>query len=128
MLSHERLDVYHKSLDFLEIAITVNANFPRGSSALADQMKRASMSIVLNIAEGAGRLTTADKNRHFVIARGSAFECAAILDVALRTSAIDKAIYCDGKVLVTSIAGMLTRLAGLSQSGAGAMSLADQLI
>jgi four helix bundle protein len=53
----------------------------RQVGALRVQLDRASASIVLNLAEGAGRRTAADKCGFYVIARGSAMECAAILDV-----------------------------------------------
>jgi four helix bundle protein len=46
-----------------------------------DQFKRASFSIVLNIAEGAGKLKQADKERYFSIARGSVKECGALFDL-----------------------------------------------
>lgn len=39
------------------------------------------MSIVLNIAEGTGRNTNADKRNFYIISRGSVFECVAILDL-----------------------------------------------
>jgi len=52
-------------------------------AALRDQLERASLSIVLNTAESAGRSSALDKARFVTIARGSATECAAILDVLL---------------------------------------------
>jgi four helix bundle protein len=45
---HERLDVYQKALDFLVVANDVVEHLPRGRSHLADQLTRASTSIVLN--------------------------------------------------------------------------------
>jgi four helix bundle protein len=45
-----------------------------------DQLLRASQSIPLNIAEGNGKGTNADRRRFFEIARGSALECASIQD------------------------------------------------
>jgi four helix bundle protein len=48
---------------------------------LSDQINRASLSIVLNIAEGFGRFHKTDKRNFYVIARGSAFECVACLDI-----------------------------------------------
>lgn len=61
VLEHERLDVYLIALDFLVFANEVIEGLPRGRSHLADQFTRASTSIVLNLAEGAGKLSKPDK-------------------------------------------------------------------
>jgi four helix bundle protein len=81
MLDYEKLDVYRVALEFVIITVEVRDRLPRGSGELLDQFKRASFSIVLNIAEGAGKVRQADKQRYFAIARGSAMECGALLDL-----------------------------------------------
>ena len=81
MLDHEKLDVYKISIEFMAIAIHITDKIPRGYSSLADQLKRAAWSIPLNIAEGCGKNGINDKKRFYTIARGSAMECAAIIDV-----------------------------------------------
>ena len=78
--THERLDVYRVALDFLVLADHHAAALPRGRAYLADQLRRAALSIVLNIAEGAGEFASADKARFYRMARRSGTECAAILD------------------------------------------------
>jgi four helix bundle protein len=55
--------------------------YPGETEELQDQFKRASFSIVLNIAAGAGKLKQADKRRYFSIARGSVMECGALFDL-----------------------------------------------
>ena len=47
---------------------------------MAEQLRRASLSIPLKIAEGSGKSTGPDQRRFYTIARGSAMECAAIID------------------------------------------------
>ena len=61
-LDHERLDVYHLALDFLVFANCVVEALPGGRSHLADQLTRAATSIVLNLAEGAGKRSKPDSD------------------------------------------------------------------
>ena len=63
------------------VAATVGEAIPRGYGELRDQPRRAAISVPLNIAEGACRASEAEGARHFAFARGSAMECAAVLDV-----------------------------------------------
>ena len=51
---------------------------------LRDHAMRSAKSACLNAAEGAGRVTRADKGRAFTIARGEACEAAAAVEVAVR--------------------------------------------
>jgi len=107
-LDAERLDVYRVALEFQTAADEIA--FPSRFRDLRDQLLRASTSIVLNIAEGAGRQTAADKARFYAIARGSAMECAAILDIA-RARGVAPALTCaDARVLLVRIVQMLTRM------------------
>jgi four helix bundle protein len=75
---HETLEVYKLAVQVARKILA--AKFPRGLSPLRDQAVRASTSMPLNIAEGNARRGDAKKN-HFEIARGSAAETCAILDV-----------------------------------------------
>ena len=49
MLDYERLDVYRLSLNFLAVASRLIEVLPRGHSSLADQLRRAAMSVPLNL-------------------------------------------------------------------------------
>jgi four helix bundle protein len=108
---HEKLDVYHLSLDFVVFANEVIEALPRGRSRLADQFTRASMSIVLNLAEGAGKHSKPDKRRFYVTARGSATESAALLDICLRLNLASDAAHKTGKDMLLRIVSMLIKLA-----------------
>jgi four helix bundle protein len=111
ILDHERLDVYHLSLDFLVFANQVIEALPRGRSHLADQLMRASTSIVLNLAEGAGKHSKPDKRRYYLTARGSATESAALLDVCARLKLLDDPGHKAGKQMLVHFVSMLIKLA-----------------
>jgi four helix bundle protein len=48
---------------------------------VANQLKRAALSVPLNLAEGSGRFTKPDRKNFYIIARSSVFECVAIFDI-----------------------------------------------
>ena len=75
-----------------------------------DQIDRSSTSIPLNIAEGTGKFTVKDKNRYYDIARGSAVESAACLDVLLKRNRITIEENVKGKELLFEIVSMLIGL------------------
>jgi four helix bundle protein len=110
MLDHEKLDVYRTSIEFMAIAIIITENIPKGYASLSDQLKRAAWSIPLNIAEGCGKRGPNDKKRFYAIARGSAMECAAIIDVCQVLKINCGNSFEQGKSLLTRIVSMLTKL------------------
>ncbi len=106
----QRLDVYAVALDFHARAATLIAG--RGHAHLRDQLARASLSIVLNTAEGAGRFSPRDRARFYSMARGSACECAAVLDIVERLDPLSSADCRIARSLLVRIVQMLTRLVG----------------
>ncbi len=90
----ERLDVYKLSIDLVEsldsVIDSIKGRFP---APRIDQLTRASLSIPLNIAEGSGRHRPLEQGRFYVIARGSAFECVAILQVLKRKKLVEDKEY-----------------------------------
>ena len=76
--SLHRFHAYTLAVDFRRIVV---AWLPLRRSELSDQLDRASISVPLNIAEGAGRSTPRERARQYTIARGSAVECLACLDL-----------------------------------------------
>jgi four helix bundle protein len=77
---HEKLDVYREAIAFCALAGDL-LNSISAKAGAKDQLDRASTSIPLNIAEGNGKFSPKDRARFLEIARGSALECAAALDV-----------------------------------------------
>jgi hypothetical protein len=67
MLDYERLDVYQCALQFAVLAFQILENMPRGHGQLSDQLRRATISIPLNIAEGAGKTTERERARYHAL-------------------------------------------------------------
>jgi four helix bundle protein len=79
-MDHEKLDVYRVTL---EVVTRIHQILRSQDSdrSLRDQVVRSSTSTLLNIAEGTGKRSQPDRRRYYEIARGSAMETAAALDV-----------------------------------------------
>ena len=77
MFDFEKLEVYKKTKQFNQIVYHF-VQQQKVDKVTYDQLRRASFSIMLNIAEGSGRFTKPDKRNFYIIARGSVFECVAI--------------------------------------------------
>src|SRR5207253_6912730 len=115
---HEKLDVYRESIAFCgwvgELLRQISAK-----AAAKDQLDRASTSLPLNIAEGNGKFSAVDRARFLEIARGSALECAACLDML----AVRKFIGAERVVpakeqlvrIVNMLMGMLKRFSGRAE-------------
>lgn len=108
-LDPDRLDVYRLALEFQILAAHLCRT--RGIGALRDQLDRASCSVVLNIAEGAGRTAPLEKAHFYTIARGSSTECCAILDLLAARGLARPADCRRGRALLARIVSMLVRLA-----------------
>lgn len=86
----ERLEVYKKSLEFVNYVYDITAKFPKEERfVLVDQLRRAATSITLNIAEGYGQSQLQFK-RYLNIAKGSVRECVAITTLSRMRDYIDK--------------------------------------
>ena len=109
-LDHERLQVYQRSLAFITWAEPLLDRLPK-SLSVRDQLDRAGTSIPLNIAEGNGKFTPADRCKFFDIARGSTLECAACLDVLVAKKRIALEQVMDGKQTLADIFSMRAVLA-----------------
>ncbi len=81
MFDFENLEVYKKAKTFNASVCKTLLKANTLDSVTKNQLRRASLSIVLNIAEGTSRFSKPDRKNFCVIARGSVFECVAIFDV-----------------------------------------------
>lgn len=92
MFDFEKLTVYQKAKEF-NSGIRKYIKASKLDRTTVDPSRRASFSVVLNIAEGSGLLSKADRKNFFVISRSSIFECIAILDVLRGESLIEMKQY-----------------------------------
>ena len=111
---HETLDVYQTSIEFVVVIESIVKQFPKGRAYLIDQLQRAGSSVTLNIAEGAGELSTNEKIRFYRMARRSATECASILDICRRLDLIDENMSSKARSLLLRVVSMLTKIARVS--------------
>src|SRR5436189_6239785 len=114
----EKLDVYQEAIAFCgwvgEFLTAISTK-----AAAKDQLDRASTSLPLNIAEGNGKFSDADRSRFLEIARGSALECAACLDVLAvrRLVATERVVPAKEQLvrIVNMLMGMLKRFSGRAE-------------
>lgn len=110
MLMFHRLAAYQYSIQFLRLALEVIREVPRGHADDIDQLRRSAKSTARNIAEGAGRLSPADKVKHYAIARGEAVESACSLDVMRLEGTITEDCYKRGIELLEQVIATLSGL------------------
>lgn len=107
---HEKLDVFSLALDFVVMAERIASETQRGNGELRDQLRRAALSVVLNIAEGAGEYSSKEKARFYRVAKRSAHECAALVEVYRRLSLVDGDLGLEARSGLFRIVSMLVRL------------------
>ena len=110
LFDHEKLTVYQVAIEFVILADEVVEGLPRGRAYLSDQLRRAALSISLNIAEGAGEYALDEKARFYRMAKRSARECAGVLDVCQRLGLIEENRYIKGRELLIGIVSMLIKM------------------
>ena len=112
MLAYKKLDVYKCAIQLLALSAQSLESMRRtkGNGVIIDQLKRASLSVPLNIGEGVGKSTAPDQTKHYVIARGSAMECGAIFDAAVILKLVDAETAEKAEELIVRIVSMLTKM------------------
>ncbi len=114
MFDHEKLDVYQLALRFLEwvTSLLEEAKEEGGSKATAirKHLDEASLSVLLNIAEGNGKRQMRTRARFVDDARGSTSECAACLDALVVKRVCTPERVREGKQMLHRIISMLSKL------------------
>jgi four helix bundle protein len=82
---------------------------PKGYAHMADQLRRSSLSIPLNIAEGSGKPSQADSLRYYATARGSAMESAAVIHCCAILKIVDPELLSKARALLFRVVQMLSK-------------------
>jgi four helix bundle protein len=89
-LNHQKLDIYGVSRQFVLECYRLTKNLPTDEKfGMITQIRRAALSVHLNIAEGFSRKSEAERKRYYEIARGSVIEIDAALDIAIDLAYLD---------------------------------------
>jgi four helix bundle protein len=114
LFDHEKLVVYCVELGFVAwiAAFLDDASKSAGRHRreLIEQLDRASLSVLLNTAEGNGKRQGRHRAKFFDDARGSALECAACLDAAVAKGLVSADRVCPGKQMLARVVAMLSSL------------------
>ena len=116
IFDHEKLKAYQDAVRFVAWIDPILTRLP-GKLSAKDQLDRASTSVVLNLAEGNGKRSHPDRCRYFDIARGSAVECAACLDVLRVKQLVTDAEIVAGKTILIEVVSMTAGLIARFSSG-----------
>jgi len=95
MFDFEKLDLYQVIRDQNTKVLKFILDHSNIDPFILDQWKKSSLDIVLNLAEGTGRMVNAEKKNYITASRGSVFAAVAILDIAHQLGAVDDDTYSD---------------------------------
>ena len=115
-LDHERLDVYRTAVAIDAQVVALRRRAARGHAWLHDQAERASGSMVLNLAEALAR-KGADRAQRLRIARGSALETDAAVQLLAHRGIVANEGRAQTRTLVVRVVAMLTRLQTVAERG-----------
>ena len=114
MFDHEKLEVYRFELRFVswvaDLLEEVRTRAEAPSGEIRNQLDRASLSALLNTAEGNSKRQAPLRAKYFDDARGSAIECAACLDALVAKKLCTNDRVSPGKPMLLSIVRMLVKL------------------
>src|SRR3984893_5199032 len=114
LFDHEKLDADCVELGFIACIAAffddVSQSSTQNRRELVEQLDRASLSVLLNTAEGNGKRQGRQRAKFFDDARGSAFECAACLDASVARRFVSITRIRPGKEMLARVVAMLTRL------------------
>lgn len=113
----EKLDVWRRAQELVKLIYMTTGDFPTVEKfGLAQQMRRAAVSVASNIAEGSARKSLKDQSRFTVIAYGSLMEVLNQLIIAKDLGYLEEADYVNNRNLIEEISNKLNSLNNSQQN------------
>ena len=110
-LNHKKLDVWKLSMDLILLIYKLTSKFPKEELfGLTSQVRRATVSICLNISEGSARKTAPDRRRFYEISRSSLVEVDSQIEVALMLSYITQSDITEIEKIANELFAKLSKL------------------
>jgi four helix bundle protein len=116
-MDYRKMRAYQLARDFYVCVAQHARRAGWRDNALMDQLMRASSSICLNIAEGAGEYSRAEKNRFYRIARRSAWESSSAVDLISQMTHCPDLV--DSSMKLDQVSALLTTMILRSEQGEG---------
>ena len=120
-IDFEKLNVYQKAIKFVNTCFELSNNFStKVQFSLGDQLRRAALSIITNIAEGSGRRHVKEKKQFYQTSLSSCFECIAIITICLSGKQITQdefnSLYTQCLTLSKMLSGLIKSVNELSKT------------
>jgi four helix bundle protein len=110
MFDFECLEVYKKSKELSLFILEFLRSNKKVDSYIRDQLKRAIISAVINIAEGSGKFSKPDKRKFYIISRGSIYESVSLIELIRADGLLSQDEFNDCYVKLEIISKMLSGL------------------
>lgn len=111
LLKHKQLNVYKKSFKLVSNVYSKTRNFPNEEKfGLVSQMRRSSISIPSNIAEGASRKSRKERKRFYEIARSSLVELDTQIELSIELGFLNESEVNKIEGLANEIFAMLSKM------------------
>lgn len=109
--AHKSLEVYRIALELVREIYILTRRFPKEELySLTLQLRRASISICSNLAEGSARFSRVEKKRFYEISRSSLVEVDTQLEISFLLGYIDKQELTKVEICLDSIFRMLSKM------------------
>ena len=110
-LNHKKLDVWKLSIEFVSDIYSLTEDFPKKEIfLLSNQLRRSSISISSNIAEGSSRKTPNERRRFFEISRSSLVEIDTQIEIAKRIHYVNERDLAEIECKINRLFAMLSKL------------------